>query len=213
MIKSLLLIFLIFIQLIVYGQNEYPVDVDPITIYVPGKIIFQNKSEIEGELRVRNEGFSQFVNRVQFKDKSGRKKYYKAGEISEFLMDIEKRAIFSPFFVFDSLKGTVVVYKSFIHPEKQDEYIFIQRLLYGKKMSLYNDPKATITETGVDDIITSSVRNSYYVEKNGEIIRVRKKEFYDVADFLFQDCEILLRKEDIYYEELADLIRTYNSCF
>ncbi len=211
--KSLLAFFLSIIHFLAYAQNEYPVDVDPITIYVPGKIVLHNKSEVEGEIRVRNEGLSQFINRIQFKDKNGNKEYYKAGEISEFVMDIEKKAIFSPFFVFDSLKGTVVVYKSFTHPEKQDQFIFLQRLLSGEKMSLYNDPKATNTETGVDDIVISSVRNSYYVEKNGEIISVRKKEFYDMADFLFQDCELLMRQEDIYYEELADLIRTYNSCF
>lgn len=215
--KRLFYLLGIILGLQVTAQTEMSTPVSPIVRYVEGYVITNEGDTLTGEVRVRNKGITYFVNRIHFKPESGKKVDYFPEDLKGFVQKRDNLSVLGG----NSLQSSDqewIYYDSFTHPSKKNKTVFVQRLLKGPKMTLYENPSGSSTSTGLGGITVSESERTYLISKEGgELIRLHKGQFENRLEELFYDCislktELENNEKMKDFRNIEDIVIKYNEC-
>ena len=176
-------------------------------------IITNNNDTVRGKVNVTL--VVNYVMRIQFKDNLGRKFKYKAGEIKEFG---QKRQILLRLLENDltTVDKEWAVYETQIHPKQPDKPVFMERLLNGSQIKIYNNPTGMKSGSMVGDIKVRDKDYSYIIIKhNAPPLILRSINFDEEYFKLFGDCPTLMdfikqNNVPVAFRNLGVLVEQYN---
>ena len=185
---------------------------DPIMLPVEGYVITNAGDTLRGKVNVQMA--TGYVLQIAFKnEKTGEKAKYKPDDIKGFC---QKRSI-----LFKDMNDMTTIDKDWVHYEtrkhpKKDKKVFMELLLEGKKIRIFENPNGVGSTTSVMGVIVEADSYSYYVAKNGQppvVLNIGnfKKDFPKMTE----DCpafQTFLKNEDKKnkFKYLGFLIENYN---
>lgn len=198
----------------IYSQASAQIitDSEPITIFVDGYVVASNQDTLRGKVMVTQQ--MNYVTQISFKDKDGKKTKYSPDDVLAFGQKRPK--LMRDFADLTTIDKEQVHYESKAHPKKADKKVFMERLMDGDKIKLYNNPSGAEGSTSIGGFKLNEKESSYVVVKQGEKPFILKKKNYEEEfDSMFGDCQPFMAlangKEDWKkFKQLGTVIENYN---
>jgi hypothetical protein len=208
--KKILLLFLVFPLCICNAQIVE--NTEPIMIPVDGYVITLQGDTIYGKVNVS--AMANFVTGITFRPDEGEKTKYSAGEIKGFCQkrNVIVRILDQDITTFDQ---KWVHYESGNNP-KNGKAVFLERLLTGKSIKVYNNPGGLKASTNVGDLKVADKEYSYILVKNGGPAFILKgKNFDEKYKEVFGDCDkfnelIKINPDKKKFKRLGFMVESYN---
>lgn len=199
----------------VTASAQIVTDTEPITMFVDGYVVKESQDTLRGKVMVTQQ--MNYVTQISFKDKDGNKTKYAASDIVAFG---QKRPKFMRDFAdLTTIDKEQVHYESKAHPKKEGKMVFMERLMNGSKIKLYNNPSGGEGSTSIGGFKLNENEASYVVVKQGDKpFILKKKNYEDEFDSLFGDCSSFMayangKPELKKFKQLGTVVENYNkSC-
>jgi hypothetical protein len=209
--KKILLFFLLFPLCICKAQIAE--NTEPIMFPVDGYIITLQGDTLFGKVNVTT--MANFVTGIAFRPDEGEKVKYKAGEIKGFCQkrNVIVRLLEQDITTFDQKWAH---YESGNNP-KNGKAVFMERLLTGKRIKVYDNPGGVKASTSIGDTKIADKEYSYILSKDeGPAFIIKGKNFDEKYAEIFSDCDkfnqlINANPDKKKFKRLGILIELYNS--
>lgn len=190
-------------------------DSELITMFVDGYVVKTDQDTLRGKVMVTQQ--NNYATQISFKDKDGNKTKYGADDIIAFGQKRPK--LMRDFTDLTTVDKEQVHYESKAHPKKEGKLVFMERLMDGNKIKLYNNPSGGEGSTSIGGFKLNENEASYVVVKQGgKPFILKKKNYEDEFDSLFGDCSDFMasaksKPEWKKFKQLGTVVETYNkSC-
>lgn len=193
------------------AQAQIISDTEPITIPVDGFIVTNSGDTLVGKVNVTQT--ANYVTQISFRDKDGKKTKYSPNDLMAFTQKRPK--MLRDFADLTTIDKNQVHYESHEHPKKAGKKVFMERLMDGSKIKLYNNP-VTEGSTSIGGFKISENDASFVVIKNGEKPYILKRKNYEEEfDSLFGDCPAFaayVKTDDGLkkFKKLGTVVENYN---
>lgn len=162
-------------------------DSELITLFVDGYVVKAGKDTLLGKVMVTQQ--NNYATQISFKDKDGNKTKFGADDIVAFGQKPPK--LMRDFTDLTTVDKEQVYYESKAHPKKEGKLVFMERLMNGSKIKLYNNPSGGEGSTSIGGFKLNENEASYVVVKqDGKPFILKKKNYEDEFDSLFGDCSV-----------------------
>lgn len=190
-------------------------DTEPITTFVDGYVVAGTQDTLQGKVMVTQQ--MNYVTQISFKDKDGKKTKYSPDDIIAFGQKRPK--LMRDFTDLTTVDKEQVHYESKANPKKEGKKVFMERLMDGNKIKIYNNPSGGEKSTSLAGIKLSEKEASYVVVKQDDKpFILKKKNYEDEFDSIFGDCPSFIsaakNNPDLKkFKQLGTAIESYNkSC-
>jgi hypothetical protein len=162
------------------------VDTDPIHVPVDGYVVTLKGDTLRGKVAVI--GVNNYVTLISFRPAKGAEKV-KYGPDDLLAFSQKRPDLLRDFTDLTSVDKEQVHYESKEHPRREGRKVFMERLMDGRKIRVYNNPAGGEKSTSVAGFKLSEKETSYVVQKTGARPFILKKNNYEEEfDTLFGDC-------------------------
>jgi hypothetical protein len=215
---SILLISLVFT---VEAQNRIFNPVEPPIRFAFGQVITLDGDTLLGDIQIRNKGLVNYNNRILFRDGKGEETFYMAEEIAGFVLKRDNMAQVFGSATLESTDQEFVYFDTRPQPDgrKAGRPIFMQRLYYSPRISLYyNQTSGATTTTSVDDIAVAEKELRYWVAKDDQpLFKLLKRQYEENLPGLFYDCEEVKAKLEATqqlrrFNQFEEVLELYRRC-
>ncbi|SDK84637.1 hypothetical protein SAMN05421823_103704 [Catalinimonas alkaloidigena] len=193
-------------------QAQIVSDSEPLTVPVEGYVVTHTLDTLRGKVNVS--GQAGYVTQITLREGSGRKTKYKAEDIRAFGQKRPK--LLRDFTDLTTVDKQYLHYESHEHPKREGKVVFMERLMDGRKIKLYNNPAAMESSTSLAGFKLSEKEMNYVVFKEGEKPYIlRRRNYEEEFNQLFGDCEEFMlyvanHPELRTYKRLGTTIEQYN---
>jgi hypothetical protein len=188
-------------------------DTEPIILSVDGYVVTNTQDTIPGKVAVSR--VSNYVTQITFKDEKGTKTKYTPDQLMAFSQKRPK--LLRDYNDLTTFDKESVHYESKEHPNKAGKKVFMERLLDGSRIKLFNNPSGGESSTTVAGFKLKENESSYVVFKQGSKPFVLKRKNYE-EEFasLFGDCASFMDyakdKPDLKkFKQLGTVVENYNT--
>ncbi len=181
--KKIFILALLFHYCLIKAQIAE--NTEPITIPVDGYVIMLQGDTLYGKVNVTS--VANYVTGITFRPNEGEKAKYKPGDIKGFC---QKRNIIIRWLEEDltTFDQKWVHYESGKNP-KNGKPVFLERLLTGKRIKVYDNPGGMKASTNVGHLKVADKEYSYILSKdNGEAFIIKPRNFDEKYPGIFEDC-------------------------
>ena len=162
------------------------VDTDPIHLPVAGYVVTLEGDTLRGKVAVT--GVNNYVTQISFRGPDGADKV-KYGPDDLLAFGQKRPDLLRDFTDLTSVDKEQVHYESKEHPRREGKKVFMERLMDGTKIRVYNNPAGGEKSTSLAGFKLSEKESSYVVQKSDAKPFVLKKNNYEEEfDTLFGDC-------------------------
>jgi hypothetical protein len=189
------------------------VDTDPIHVPVDGYVVTPKGDTLRGKVAVSQ--VNNYVTQISFRGPDGSDKVkYTPSDLLAFGQKRPK--LLRDFTDLTTVDKEQVHYESKEHPRREGKKVFMERLMDGKKVKVYNNPAGGESSTSVAGFKLSEKESSYVMQKAGEKPFILKKGNYeDEFDTLFGNCpeftEYAKKNTDLRkFKQLGLAVENYN---
>jgi len=188
---------------------------EPIMLPVEGYVVTTAQDTLKGKVAVTR--IANYVTQINFHDGKGTKTKYTPDELLAFSQKRPK--LLRDYYDLTTIDKNYVHYESKEHPTKAGKKVFMERLLNGSKIKLFNNPTGSESSTSMAGIKLKESESSYVVFKQGSKPFVLKRKNYE-EEFasLFGDCSGFLsyakdKPELKKFKQVGTVVENYNkSC-
>jgi hypothetical protein len=189
------------------------VDTDPIHVPVEGYVVTPASDTLRGKVAVIM--VNGYVTQISFRSARGADKV-KYGPDDLLAFSQQRPDLLRDYTDLTSIDKEQVHYESKEHPKRPGKKVFMERLMDGKKIRVYNNATGGEKSTSFAGYKLSEKETSYVVQKgDARPFLLRKNNYEEEFDALFGDCPAFaayaksqpdLRK----FRQLGQVIEQYN---
>jgi hypothetical protein len=190
------------------------VDTDPIHMPVEGYVVTLKGDTLRGKVAVV--GLNTYVTLISFRPAKGADKV-KYGPDDLLAFSQQRPDLLRDFTDLTSVDKERVHYESKEHPRRPDKKVFMERLMDGRKIRVYNNPAGGEKSTSFAGYKLSEKETSYVVQKaDAKPFILRKSNYEEEFDALFGDCAAFAayaqsQPEFRKFRQLGLVIEQYNN--
>ncbi len=162
------------------------VDTDPIHVPVEGYVVTPQGDTLRGKVAVIM--VNGYVTQISFRSAKGAEKV-KYGPDNLLAFSQQRPDLLRDFTDLTSIDKEQVHYESKEHPKRPGKKVFMERLMDGKKIRVYNNATGGEKSTSFAGYKLSEKETSYVVQKaDAKPFILRKNNYEEEFDALFGDC-------------------------
>jgi hypothetical protein len=162
------------------------VDTDPIHVPVDGYVVTPKGDTLRGKVAVGM--VNGYVTQISFRGPNGADKV-KYGPDDLLAFGQKRPDLLRDFTDLTSIDKEQVHYESKEHPKRAGKKVFMERLMDGKKIRVYNNATGGEKSTSVAGFKLSEKETSYVVQKaDAKPFILKKNNYEEEFDALFGDC-------------------------
>ncbi len=190
------------------------VDTDPIHMPVEGYVVTPKGDTLRGKVAVIM--VNGYVMQISFRRAKGAEKV-KYGPDDLLAFSQQRPELLRDFTDLTSIDKERVHYESKEHPKRPGKKVFMERLMDGKKIRVYNNPAGGEKSTSFAGYKLSEKETSYVVQKaDARPFILRKSNYEEEFDALFGDCPAFAayaksQPDFRKFRQLGQVIEQYNN--
>jgi RNase P/RNase MRP subunit p29 len=210
--SKMLVLMASFATVFVRANAQIITDTEPITIAVEGYVVTHTQDTLRGKVNVTQ--VNNYVTQITYREPGGNKTRYTPADLRAFSQKRPK--LLRDFTDLTTVDKDWVHYESHEHPRKAGKKVFMERLMNGAQIKLFNNPAGMENSTSLAGFKLNEKESSYVVHKAGSKPYILKKKNYEEEfNSLFGDCEPFMafvnKNPDLRkFKNLGLVVESYN---